>query len=156
MELMYETLYLLRNKYHFRGYIHAKAVPGADAAIIEEVGYLADRMSVNMELPTADSLHTLAPGKTHEAILKPMKQIQNQIVSHRLALGQSPSMERHYGTRYLSGSIFSKSMTPLEDRASVENQNRKTLPASRTSPFVPAGQSTQISLAQHRKMIMSS
>lgn len=144
MELMYETLYLLRNKYHFRGYIHAKAVPGADAAIIEEVGYLADRMSVNMELPTADSLHTLAPGKTHEAILKPMKQIQNQIVSHRLALGQSPSIERHYGTRYLSGSIFSKSMTPLEDRASVENQNRKTLPASRTSPFVPAGQSTQM------------
>ena len=73
-----------------------------------------------------------------------MKQIQNQIVSHRLALGQSPSMERHYGNRYLSGSIFSKSMTPLEDRASVENQNRKTLPASRTSPFVPAGQSTQM------------
>lgn len=144
MELMYETLYLLRNKYHFRGYIHAKAVPGADAAIIEEVGYLADRMSVNMELPTADSLHTLAPGKTHEAILKPMKQIQNQIVSHRLALGQSPSMERHYGNRYLSGSIFSKSMTPLEDRTSAENQNRKTLPASKTSPFVPAGQSTQM------------
>lgn len=144
MELMYETLYLLRNKYDFRGYIHAKAVPGADAAIIEEVGYLADRMSVNMELPTADSLHTLAPGKTHEAILKPMKQIQNQIVSHRLALGQSPSMERHYGNRYLSGSIFSKSMTPLEDRTSVKNQNRKTLPASRTSPFVPAGQSTQM------------
>lgn len=144
MELMYETLYLLRNKYHFRGYIHAKAVPGADAAIIEEVGYLADRMSVNMELPTADSLHTLAPGKTHEAILKPMKQIQNQIVSHRLALGQSPSMESHYGNRYLSGSIFSKSMTPLEDRTSVKNQNRKTLPASRTSPFVPAGQSTQM------------
>lgn len=144
MELMYETLYLLRNKYHFRGYIHAKAVPGADAAIIEEVGYLADRMSVNMELPTADSLHTLAPGKTHEAILKPMKQIQNQIVSHRLALGQSPSMERHYGNRYLSGSIFSKSMTPLEDRTTAENQNRKTLPASKTSPFVPAGQSTQM------------
>ena len=144
MELMYETLYLLRNKYHFRGYIHAKAVPGADAAIIEEVGYLADRMSVTLDLPTPHSLHTLAPGKTHEAILKPMKQIQNQIVSHRLALGQSPSMERHYGNRYLSGSIFSKSMTPLEDRTSAENQNRKTLPASKTSPFVPAGQSTQM------------
>lgn len=144
MELMYETLYLLRNKYHFRGYIHAKAVPGADASIIEQVGYLADRMSVNMELPTADSLHTLAPGKTHEAILKPMKQIQNQIISHRLALGQSPSMERHYGNYYLSDNIFSKNATPLEEKDFSGSKSLQYLPFSRTSPFVPAGQSTQM------------
>lgn len=144
MELMYETLYLLRNKYHFRGYIHAKAVPGADASIIEQIGYLADRMSINLELPTADRLHTLAPGKTHQAILKPMKQIQTQIVQHRLMLGQSLSMERHYGNRYLSHSIFSKTATPLEAKSSFGNNSPKPLPVSHTSPFVPAGQSTQM------------
>ena len=144
MELMYETLYLLRNKYHFRGYIHAKAVPGADASIIEQVGYLADRMSVNLELPSADSLRTLAPGKTHQAIFKPMKQIQNQIVQHRLALGQSPFMERHYGNHDLSDSIFSKTPIPLENPFSSGYRSETSLSSSGTSSFVPAGQSTQM------------
>ena len=49
MELMYQTIYLLRTRYHFRGYIHAKAVPGASPEIIQQMGYLADRMSINME-----------------------------------------------------------------------------------------------------------
>lgn len=79
MELIYRTLYLLRNKYRFNGYIHVKAIPGADAGLIGSVGFLADRMSVNLELPTAQGLKELAPNKHRKSILTPMRQIQNGI-----------------------------------------------------------------------------
>lgn len=81
MEQIYKTLYQLRNEHHFNGYIHVKAIPGADPALIEMTGFLADRMSVNLELPTAEGLRKLAPGKTRDKILKPMRQIQRGIVS---------------------------------------------------------------------------
>ena len=76
MELLYQTLYLLRTKYHFEGYIHVKAIPGASPVLIEKTGYLADRMSVNLELPTAEGLKKLAPHKSRRTILAPMRQIQ--------------------------------------------------------------------------------
>ena len=79
MELICRTLWKLRHEHHFRGYIHVKAIPGADPALIEQAGFLADRMSVNLELPTAEGLRTLAPGKTREKILLPMRQIQRGI-----------------------------------------------------------------------------
>ena len=63
MELIYETLYKLRIVYRFRGYVHVKGIPGADARLIQQTGYFADRMSVNLELPTAEGLHRLAPNK---------------------------------------------------------------------------------------------
>lgn len=80
MEQIYRTLYLLRNEHRFNGYIHVKAIPGADPELIEMTGFLADRMSVNLELPTAEGLRKLAPGKTRDKILKPMRQIQRGIV----------------------------------------------------------------------------
>ena len=83
MGLLYETLFLLRTKYHFHGYIHVKGIPGASADLVEMVGYLADRMSVNLELPTADGLRTLAPNKVRQNILSPMRQIQNGIKESR-------------------------------------------------------------------------
>ncbi|MGN0277676.1 MAG: putative DNA modification/repair radical SAM protein [Hominisplanchenecus sp.] len=83
MELLYQTLYLLRTKYHFQGYIHVKAIPGAAAELVEKTGYLADRMSVNLELPTAESLKKLAPHKTRRAILSPMRQIQTQMEENK-------------------------------------------------------------------------
>ena len=61
MELLYQTLYKLRNEYHFQGYIHVKAIPGAPQELIDRTGLLADRMSINLELPTAESLKKLAP-----------------------------------------------------------------------------------------------
>lgn len=79
MERLYETLWKLRNVHRFRGYIHVKAIPGADLELIERVGYLADRMSVNLELPTADGLRRLCPGKTREKILLPMGRIREGI-----------------------------------------------------------------------------
>lgn len=79
MEEFYIALHLLRNVHRFNGYIHVKAIPGADSQIIEQVGFLADRMSTNLELPTAAGLKELAPNKTRKNILTPMRQIQNGI-----------------------------------------------------------------------------
>lgn len=83
MELLYRTLYLLRNKYRFMGYIHVKGIPGADPVLIEKTGFLADRMSVNLELPTREGLEVLAPNKPRTNILKNMRQIQNGIENNR-------------------------------------------------------------------------
>ena len=88
MELLYQTLYKLRNEYGYWGYIHVKAIPGAPQELIDKTGLLADRMSINMELPTADSLKKLAPHKTRKTILTPMRQIQLRMEEnkHELAL----------------------------------------------------------------------
>ncbi len=79
MELIYRTIYKLRREYRFQGYIHVKAIPGADPALVQQAGFLADRMSVNLELPTAEGLRRLAPNKHRKNILAPMRQIQNGI-----------------------------------------------------------------------------
>ncbi|MEF2967024.1 putative DNA modification/repair radical SAM protein [Paenibacillus sp. M1] len=78
-EQLIRVLELLRDKYGFGGYIHVKAIPGADPALISRLGMLADRMSVNIELPSQDSLSKLAPDKTKDAILKPMSAIRQGI-----------------------------------------------------------------------------
>lgn len=79
MEMIWQVVYKLRNVYHFRGYIHVKGIPGADPVLIQKTGYLTDRMSVNLELPTADGLKKLAPNKHRKNILTPMRQIQQGI-----------------------------------------------------------------------------
>lgn len=83
MELIYLAIWKLRNEYHFEGYIHVKAIPGADPMVIQKLGLIVDRMSVNLELPTAEGLRSLAPNKTRHTILKPMRQIQNGIISSK-------------------------------------------------------------------------
>ena len=77
MELICAALEKLRKVYRFQGYIHVKAIPGASAELIQRAGFLADRMSVNLELATAEGLRTLAPHKTRDKILKPMRLVQN-------------------------------------------------------------------------------
>lgn len=71
MELIYAALYKLRHVCNFQGYIHVKAIPGADPILIQKVGFLADRMSVNLELPTAESLRLLAPHKSRKTFWHP-------------------------------------------------------------------------------------
>ncbi len=83
MGLLYETLYLLRTKYHFNGYIHVKGIPGASADLLELTGYLADRMSVNLELPTADALRQIAPNKVRK------KTFFSRCASYRMEFRQS-------------------------------------------------------------------
>ena len=86
MELLYQTLYKLRNECQFQGYIHVKAIPGAPQELIDRTGLLADRMSINLELPTAESLKKLAPHKSRRTILTPMRQIQNRMEQNRQEL----------------------------------------------------------------------
>lgn len=83
MELIYQTIYKLRREHGFQGYIHVKAIPGADPVLIQKTGFLADRMSINLELPTAEGLSRLAPNKHRKNILAPMRQIQNGIKANK-------------------------------------------------------------------------
>lgn len=78
MENIYKTLLIIRNKYNFGGYVHVKVIPGADPEIIRKTGFLADRMSVNIELPSRESLKLLAPQKKAEKLLLPMNQIKTE------------------------------------------------------------------------------
>ncbi len=78
-EQMIECLAILRNEYKFNGYIHAKAIPGADSELISRLGMYADRMSVNIEMPSQQSLEKLAPDKSRSSILLPMGQITTKI-----------------------------------------------------------------------------
>ena len=83
MELLLSVVKKLRLEENFNGYIHLKAIPGADDILIEEAGKFVDRMSVNIELPSSDSLKLLAPQKKKHAILAPMKLIKNNIIDHK-------------------------------------------------------------------------
>ncbi|MCI9217970.1 MAG: putative DNA modification/repair radical SAM protein [Dorea sp.] len=86
MELIYAALYKLRRECNFQGYIHVKAIPGANTELIQRVGFLADRMSVNLELPTAESLRLLAPHKSRRNILTPMRLVQNRMEENKQEL----------------------------------------------------------------------
>lgn len=70
---LFETVYLLRTEYKFNGYIHVKTIPGADSELIKETSLFADRMSVNIEAPSYESLQLIAPQKKRDAILAPMR-----------------------------------------------------------------------------------
>ncbi len=126
MERMIETLRILRQEYRFRGYIHAKAIPGADPLLVERLGLLADRLSVNIELPSEASLNRLAPDKGKAAILRPMGQIARQSAASRrdlavyrhapafapagqstqMIIGATPETDRHI--LRLSESLYKK------------------------------------------------
>lgn len=121
MEKMCETLSLLRTKYAFNGYIHVKTIPGASDELLAAAGFLADRISVNLELPTAEGLKRLAPNKSFQTILKPMKRVSATIAESRQAIGKSGYMERSSGNAYLPGSIFEKNRMRL---AQQERSNR--------------------------------
>lgn len=84
MEQMIKALELIRYKYNFWGYIHAKTIPGASSELVHKLGLLADRLSVNIELPSENSLNQLAPHKTRKAILNPMGQITNTLQRNKL------------------------------------------------------------------------
>ena len=148
MELLCQTLYKLRAVYNFQGYIHVKAIPGADPALIQKAGFLADRMSVNLEMATAEGLQKAAPNKHRKTILKPMKLIQNGIVANREELvlynhaprfceaGQSTQMivgalpESDYQIMAVAQSLYQKfSLKRVYYSAFVNVNEDKDLPA---------------------------
>ena len=116
-ERIIECLRILREEYGFRGYIHAKAVPGTSSDLLAALGLLADRISVNMELPSSESLELLCPNKTRDSIVTPMRQIREGIAEDR-------------DTRAL-----------MRRDACYMAQRR---PGRKTRAFAPAGQSTQM------------
>ena len=116
-ERIIECLRILRHEYGFRGYIHAKAIPGTSPALVDELGRLCDRLSVNLELPSQESLQLLAPGKTRENVLAPMRQIHASIAEDK------------------------------DTRGLVRRRNhylRQVHAPKREQAFAPAGQSTQM------------
>ncbi len=92
MELLIKTITLLRKKYHFGGYIHCKAIPGASEKLLKELGRLVDRLSANIELPTENGLKLLAPNKESKKIDKIMQYVKENQSKRFVPAGQSTQM----------------------------------------------------------------
>ena len=84
MELLIQTISILRNEYEFNGYIHCKTIPGCSKELIDKLGNLVDRLSINIELPSSDSLKLLAPQKKKAGILEPMTYVSRHIKENKL------------------------------------------------------------------------
>lgn len=153
-ELMIKTLRILREERRFGGYIHAKAIPGADPRLTRRLGLLADRLSVNIELPSSASLALLAPDKKKEAILTPMGQISEGIAASRqelavyrhaprfapagqstqMIVGATPESDRHILTltqalydRYQLKRVFYSAYMPVSPLVPVPEDYRPPL-----------------------------
>ncbi|MDD3172953.1 MAG: putative DNA modification/repair radical SAM protein [Herbinix sp.] len=140
MELILEALRILREVHHFNGYIHCKAIPGADPVLIEMLGWYTDRMSVNLELPTADSLKDLAPHKSRKNILKPIRQIQLGRKNNRELLGL-PDFKKQPQKLIMNNQEDKDIKEIITTNSGLVPCQKKTA-ANRV--FVPAGQSTQM------------
>jgi len=153
-EQMLQVLEILRYEYRFGGYIHVKVIPGTDSLLIDRLGMLADRISVNIELPSSGSLQKLAPDKSKDKILLPMGQIHNNIMDNRQGRGRFGGIQpvgnqrRHETTALLHGNQPGKSDSVVNDREKrLESFSKNALKkpwkkGMRT--FAPAGQSTQM------------
>ena len=84
MELLINTISILRNEYNFNGYIHCKTIPGCSKELIDKLGSMVDRMSINIELPSNNSLKLLAPQKEKTGILTPMSYVSNKMKLNKL------------------------------------------------------------------------
>ena len=89
MELLIKTIKMLRYKYHFHGYIHCKAIPGANEYLLKELGGLVDRLSANIELPTESGLKLLAPNKEENKVTKIMSYVKENHNRSYVPAGQS-------------------------------------------------------------------
>jgi putative DNA modification/repair radical SAM protein len=149
-ERIMKCLKLLRDEYGFSGYVHAKIIPGVSPEILHQIGLLADRVSVNIELPTKESLNLLAPQKKPKGIFTPMKQITQTLTERRQLKGA--------GTMFKNQDIYQ--MTDL-NYLSPEGENvtagdgglmdlngnlpiKKEVRKKGKERFVPAGQTTQM------------
>lgn len=83
MERLLKIVKKLRLEERFNGYIHLKTIPGASEELIREAGLYADRMSINLEMPTESGLKLLAPEKSHEDVKRPLALVQNQIIQFK-------------------------------------------------------------------------
>ncbi|MBF8456191.1 putative DNA modification/repair radical SAM protein [Kaistella sp. G5-32] len=83
MERLVRVAKKLRTEHKFNGYIHLKSIPGASDEIMREAGLYADRLSVNLEIPTEKGLKLLAPEKSHSEMIKPMTYVKNELILYK-------------------------------------------------------------------------
>ncbi|MBR2008791.1 MAG: putative DNA modification/repair radical SAM protein, partial [Peptococcaceae bacterium] len=137
MEQLIKIVEKLRYEEHFYGYIHLKAIPGANPMLIQRAGELADRLSVNLELPSEQSLSMLAPDKTRQSILQPMHQIHQGIMQHKQHKQHKPI--KHNSQSAALPDTMQNVPTNLQ---SYNKSYKKTY--QEKALFVPAGQTTQM------------
>ena len=153
MELIIKALEILRYEYGFNGYIHSKVIPGTSPELVERVGMLADRVSVNIEMPSAQSLARVAPDKSKANILTPMKAIQQRKVqakeeialyrnapkfapagqSTQMIVGASEESDLHI-LRLTQGLYDKFSLKRVYFSAYIPINNDRNLPAIDTKP----------------------
>ena len=161
LEEICETLRMLREDLGFLGYIHAKIIPGTDPALVQRAGMLADRLSVNIELPSRESLAALAPQKKAEGILAPMRQITDTMAEQRSLIGAGNKYSKYrYRPRQLPQSAFAMlgdsalrpengaySTAGLVFRGAGKQLTLRQIDAKmavKEDRFAPAGQTTQL------------
>ena len=166
-ERMYECLWLLREVYGFAGYVHAKVVPGVSPELLTQIGLVADRLSVNIELPTSASLSLLAPQKKPDAIFSPMTQITRTQIEQK-TLKSPGNMKRlrpaGYGAEEAEQALFHAGGMDRADRADMTGMTdmaeaaeglvtprkagghivSESRRANWKEKFAPAGQTTQM------------
>lgn len=172
-ERMVSCLRILREELRFNGYVHSKVIPGTSPELVDELGRLSDRLSVNLELPSERSLGTLCPNKTKSQVMSPMEQIfktraqeEEHLLAHggrrlggptRRALGAGPAATGIQTSATASPAGPSDTLARTEAALSMgagtsplltNGACLTTMPrsrvASRRRRFAPAGQSTQI------------
>ena len=83
MERLVRVAKKLRLEHNFNGYIHLKSIPGASDELMREAGLYADRLSMNLEIPTESGLKLLAPDKDHQQMIKPMRFVKNELIQYK-------------------------------------------------------------------------
>lgn len=150
-EKILHCLRLLRRKYGFAGYIHAKIIPGVSPELVHAIGLEADRLSVNIEMPTSKSLQLFAPQKKPREIFRPMRQITNSLIERKALKGPGTmfkGQDVNAPENHLTADSSGKTIGNMQLR---ENQNSYDMPLQplaekrpRKEVFAPAGQTTQM------------
>ena len=138
-ERMIECLRVLRFEFAFNGYIHAKVIPGTSPELIDTLGRLADRLSVNLELPSAHSLAALCPEKGKRDVLAPMAQIRSQRDEEAHALGAPKNSFAAAGKQ-----LPAHELLPFRENGARLVRRRSAPVKASKRRFTPAGQSTQL------------
>lgn len=140
-ERMLSAMRILRDEMGFAGYIHAKLIPGTSQELVHMTGLYADRVSVNIELPSSESLALLTPQKQPEQIFAPMRQVTNTLIERNCLKGPGTmfrGIDVNSPDNYLSGSGWLDREKLPEGSGSIARRSK------RKESFAPAGQTTQM------------
>lgn len=150
-ERILESLQLLRYKYGFAGYIHAKIIPGVSPELLHRIGLVADRLSVNIEMPSSKSLALFAPQKKPEQIFAPMRSITNTLIERNSLVGPGTmfrGLKLNTAEHYLGGTAAIGTSTVATSAVGTNAVARSAVGTSAVArnkeTFAPAGQTTQM------------